>query len=260
VTSATASTESARWRPARAWELVNRNIRSQLSLNRKLEFATLCTMLELRPRDSLLDIGSGDGYWTERFAQRAGRVTGLEPDETVLRHARALRAGPNIMYAQGVAEALPFADGAFDRVVSVSSVEHFRDPVKGLEEMFRVLRPGGRLAISVDTLTRENSSPAFRRWHRQRHHVTTYFREDELASILTAAGFCVDGTTVHMFCSPLSRRAREMFIRRPRLLLPLFPLFRALVALGDAAPSRAHGQIVALAAVRPAADTSRERR
>jgi SAM-dependent methyltransferase len=179
-------------------------------------------------------------------------VTGLEPDPELLGRARRLHNGTNVRYEEGVAESLPFADATFDKVVSVSSVEHFSDPIKGLHEMFRVLRAGGRIAISVDALCAENSSTAFRHWHSARHQVTRYFREEELVSILTAIGFRVERATVHIFCSPLSRWARETFIKRPRLLLPLFPVFRGLVALGDAFPSRTHGQIIALCAVRPA--------
>jgi ubiquinone/menaquinone biosynthesis C-methylase UbiE len=239
---------------------VNRNVRSLLSLNRNREFETLCRMLELEPADSLLDVGSGDGYWTERFAGRVAQVIGLEPDDALLGHARRLHDRTNIRYQQGVGESLPFASATFDKVVSVSSIEHFSDPVKGLEEMFRVLRAGGRIAISVDTLSPENSSSDFRQWHARRHHVIRYFREEELVSILTTIGFRVGRVTLHIFCSPLSRWARETFIRRPRQLLPLFPIFRGLVALGDALPSRTHGQIIALCAVRPAVPGNREAR
>ncbi len=241
-------------------ERVSRNARSLLSLNRSREFGTLCRMLELEPADSLLDVGSGDGYWTERFARRVGQVTGLEPDDAMLGRARRLHDRTNIRYEQGVGESLPFASATFDKVVGVSSLEHFSDPVKGLEEMFRVLREGGRMAISVDTLSPENSSTDFRERHSTRHHVTRYFREEELISILTTIGFRVEPVTMHIFSSPLSRWARETFNKRPRQLLPLFPVFRGLVALGDALPSGTHGQIIAVCAARPAAAGNGEAR
>ena len=232
-------------------ERISRSSRSLLSLNRKREFATLCRMLELNPDDSLLDVGSGDGYWTVRFVRRVGRVTGLEPDDDLLSYARLLHDGPRVRYEHGFGESLPFASETFDKVVSISSLEHFNDPVKGLEEMFRVLREGGRMAISVDSLTAENSSQDFRHWHAARHHATHYFREDELVAVLNEIGFRVESPAQHIVCSPLSRWARQTFIQRPRLLLPLFPVFRGLVALGDAWQA-GHGQIIALCAIRPA--------
>jgi ubiquinone/menaquinone biosynthesis C-methylase UbiE len=233
-------------------ERVSRNMRSLVGLNRHREFEILRRMLELEPSDLLLDVGSGDGFWTARFGRRVAHVIGLEPDAALIGHARRHHERTNVRYEQGVAESLPFADATFDKVVGISSVEHFRDPIKGLHEMFRVLRVGGRMAISVDTLCAENSSADFRQWHNARHQVTRYFREEELVSTLTAIGFCVERATTHIFCSPLSRWARETFIKHPQQLLPLFPVFRGLVALGDAFPSGTHGQMVVLCAVRPA--------
>jgi SAM-dependent methyltransferase len=132
-------------------ERMTRSSRSVLSLNRNREFATLCRMLELNRGDSLLGVGSGDGYWTARFARRVAQVTGLEPDDTLLGCARRLHDGTSVRYEQGFGESLPFASGTFDKVVSVSSVEHFSDPVKGLEEMFRVLRAGGASRVRRST-------------------------------------------------------------------------------------------------------------
>ena len=93
---------TAEVRAGTALERVSRNARGLLSLNRSLEFGTLCRMLELEPADSLLDVGSGDGYWTERFARRAGQVTGLEPDDAMLGRACRLHDRTNIRYEQGV--------------------------------------------------------------------------------------------------------------------------------------------------------------
>jgi hypothetical protein len=83
--------------------------------------------------------------------------------------------------------------------------------------------------------------------------VTTYFTEDELVRIMSTIGFQVDGGATHIFSSALSRWARETFIRRPYQLLPLLPVFRGLVAVGDRLPAGAHGQIIVLSAARPAA-------
>ena len=66
---------------------------------------------------------------------RGNHVTGLEPDDALLVDARMLHRQTNVEYVKATAESLPFPSSAFDKVVSMSSVEHFEDPVNGLREM-----------------------------------------------------------------------------------------------------------------------------
>ena len=61
----------------------------------------------------------------------------------------ARRRHPDARFETGDAEALPFADGAFDAAVSGYGIIHLPRPAAALAEMARVLRPGGRLAVSV---------------------------------------------------------------------------------------------------------------
>lgn len=234
-------------------ERASRSIRSLVTLNRDREFKHLRDGLALRPGDRLLDVGSGDGFWTARFAQHCGQVLGLEPDDTLRGYAKRLHRPENVAYYAGFAECLPFPAESFDKVVSISSVEHFADPTGGLREMVRVLKPGGRLAISVDSLLPENASTEFRRWHSTRHFVTHYFHQDELLDILQQAGLEIDPPgPIHLFRSRLAAGCRAFFIRRPRLLLPLFPLAYICVRLGDRLANNMHGQILITAATKPA--------
>jgi ubiquinone/menaquinone biosynthesis C-methylase UbiE len=225
--------------------------RSLLTLNRDREYATLKHMLALRTSDTVLDAGSGDGFWTARFATHCAHITGLEPDERMVEYARTLHQGPNVVYICGVAEALPFPKSTFDKVVSISCLEHFADPLQGLREMARVLKPGGRLAISVDSLLPENSTASFRAWHKRRHFVTQYFHRDELLSMLKTVGLhCESERIVHLFRSRLAARLRQVFIRHPRFWLPLFPLLYGTVRLADWLADDMHGQIIVVTATR----------
>ena len=63
--------------------------------------------------------------------------------------AVARQKAPGITWRRGTAESLPFADHAFDRVVSQFGLMFFDDPVQALAEMARVTRPGGRIAVAV---------------------------------------------------------------------------------------------------------------
>src|SRR5690606_14251013 len=73
--------------------------------------------------------------------------TGLDRNEGMLAVAR--REAPGIEWRAGRAEALPFLDGAFDAVVSQFGLMFFEDRVAALREIWRVLRPGGRMALAV---------------------------------------------------------------------------------------------------------------
>jgi SAM-dependent methyltransferase len=104
----------------------------------------------LEPGQKVLDVACGTGVLARRALERVrpgGAVTGLDRNDGMLAVAR--RQTPGIAWHSGQAEALPFGDGAFDAVVSQFGLMFFEDQVKALREMWRVLRPGGRLAVAV---------------------------------------------------------------------------------------------------------------
>lgn len=227
---------------------LNAVIRSLCSLNRNREFALLRQRAWDSRRGALLDIGSGDGFWTERFAKDFERSYGLEPDPQAIRTAQKLH-GSRTRYVHGHAENLCFEDEAFDCVVSVSCFEHFRSAQCALRESYRVLAPGGTLAISVDSLLPANSSLRFRAWHSKKYFVTEYFSEKRLTEMLVDAGFVVEhGHTRHLITSRLSALIRELYLHHPRLLLPFFPILYLLVLGADRWGEQTPGQILVMSA------------
>ena len=214
---------------------LSRNARSILHLNRPREVAVLTKMLGLDSGHRLLDVGCGDGYLTTKFARHVRQVVGIDPDATMLAKARLLHSRPNIEYEIGLAEKLPYADAAFDRVVAVSVVEHFNSPGGGLKEMARVLKPGGVLAISVDSLLPENSPDNFRRWHAARYHVTTYFRRDQILALLRDCGLIPDEAGMDkIHTSQLAGALRRFYMRHKAWCFPFFPFFLVGCRFADA--------------------------
>jgi len=104
----------------------------------------------IRRGDRVLDVACGTGVLARAVAEAVGpvgSVMGLDLDPGML--TIAARVAPSISWYRGVAENLPFHDAAFDAVVSQFGLMFVQDRSSALREMWRVLRPGGRMTVAV---------------------------------------------------------------------------------------------------------------
>jgi ubiquinone/menaquinone biosynthesis C-methylase UbiE len=108
-------------------------------------YSWILKILRGRPGDRLLDVASGEGVLL-RLAVRAGFDTWGIDLSTAAMQITKLQV-PQARVVRGEGETLPWADALFDYVTNLGSLEHFLDPVRGVREMARVLKPTGLCCV-----------------------------------------------------------------------------------------------------------------
>jgi len=166
--------------------------------------------LDIQPGHRLLDAGCGEGRHCFGSLYRGANVVGLDLDLDAMREAsRNLRErgeehGRMGAMLQGDAFHLPFASGSFDRIICSEVMEHVHDYRGAIRELYRVAKPGAKVAITIPTATSEQiylrlgdeyfESPG--------GHIRI-FRPRDLAVAMAAAGFDAVGCGfAHGFHTP----------------------------------------------------------
>ena len=152
-------------------------------------------LIQLEPGQIVLDLGSGGGIDVLLSAKRVGptgKAYGVDMTDEMLALAREnqRKAGAtNVEFLKGTIEAIPLPDNSVDVIISNCVINLSSDKDKVLREAFRVLKPGGRFAVS-DVVVRGEVPPAVRRsmelWV---GCIAGALEESEFASKLRAAGF-----------------------------------------------------------------------
>jgi SAM-dependent methyltransferase len=110
----------------------------------------LCEAADLRAGSKVLDVATGSGNTALGAARRRCEVTGVDYVAALLERAqeRAAAERLEIRFEEGDAENLPYADGAFDTVMSTFGAMFAPDQERAARELLRVCRPGGRIALT----------------------------------------------------------------------------------------------------------------
>jgi ubiquinone/menaquinone biosynthesis C-methylase UbiE len=111
------------------------------------------SLLDLHPDDRVLEIGFGPGADLARASKMVTFVAGVDHSDVMVRqasrrNAAAIRDG-RVQLQLGSANSLPYPDAHFDKVFAINSAQFWKDSVKTLTELARVLKPGGWAALAV---------------------------------------------------------------------------------------------------------------
>jgi len=219
--------------------------------SRAIEFRIMIGWLGHEGR--ALDLGAGNGEFSAQLSLRGYRVVAFDLDATALRSGREQHRCA-IEWVAGDATRLPFADGAFDCVLCNSAIEHFSDDQATLREVARVIKAGGQLVVTTDSLPSHPSrwlrlipaswrreglqsnvdlAKAIADSHQKRHHVVHFYDAERLNTLLREHGFRVEAWRYYMngvfsqgiFEMHLLLNALDFYNRLSRRLYPLFAPF-----------------------------------
>ncbi len=160
-----------------------------ISFVRRLEWRKLLAWLHPEAGDKVLDVASGSGELSLLVAKKGCLVSGVDLSEDGIKFARRLlqRAGIPGDFKIGDAEHLPYPDGYFDKVICSSALEHFSNDVQALQEMKRVLKPGGKLVLTVDSLNYPINDK-LKALHKAVFSVVHYYTRDDFRNKLNLVG------------------------------------------------------------------------
>lgn len=108
---------------------------------------TVVDMANINGNSLVLEVGCGTGFTTEEIVRRTGENKVVAVDLTPEQMMKARAKLTNVNYFLGDAENLPFKDDFFDAAISAGSIEYWPHPQKGIEEMARVTKSGGKVVI-----------------------------------------------------------------------------------------------------------------
>jgi ubiquinone/menaquinone biosynthesis C-methylase UbiE len=126
-------------------------LRNESDVAYKRRVRRMLAYLDLAPGQVVLDCGTGMGFYSKAILDLlpACRVTGIDFEDRVLRYAQGHLAARGVALIRGDIHHLPYAAECFDRVVMSEVLEHLRDDAAALQEVKRVIKPGGILAMTV---------------------------------------------------------------------------------------------------------------
>lgn len=152
--------------------------------------------------DAVVDVGCGSGWYLELLLRMGADVTGVDYSAEMLRLSSARLAGWDPAcwrLLQGNACALNLPNTRFDVAIAIGLLDYLPDPTPALRELHRVLKPNGRLIVTIPRrpspffFLRTRPGNLMRRWLLGLPPILTALTRDEVQALMTRLGFAVQG-------------------------------------------------------------------
>ncbi|UCB60254.1 MAG: class I SAM-dependent methyltransferase [Candidatus Bathyarchaeota archaeon] len=187
-----------------------------------MEWDLISNWLQASTNEAILDVGCADGFYTRKLARRRCNALGIELDKDAVRLACRHESTRGIEFLIGDAQKLPIKGESLDKIILVSVLEHIPNDDYTLKEIARVLKAGGCLVMSLDSLSHKTTSDLMRERHRKRHRVKTFYTIPSIRKKLKRNGLHLErGQYI------LSSRLSNMFLklRHAHITFPIaYPL------------------------------------
>ncbi len=156
----------------------------------------IVSLIPNEQRLEILDVGCGNGLFTVPLAENH-HLCGIDFSEGMIEYAFA----NGLDAKQGSAEELPYEDDSFDAVLSIEMIQCVPNFKKAIEEMARVLKPGGKLVLQ--TLNRRSWLRRFHSLFEKNYRELHMFRSEELRELAEGAGLGVRSVVYNSYPVPL---------------------------------------------------------
>ena len=146
-------------------------------------------MMEIARDENVIDVGCGAG-WLSRILARGvgnGRVVGMDISDEMIHHARSASVEfENLVFVVGEVSEIPWESNFFSKAISVESAYYWPEPLRGLQEIYRVLREGGSAWILINYYL---DNPYCHQWGQLLKIPTYLLSAEDWAALFRDAGF-----------------------------------------------------------------------
>lgn len=152
-------------------------------------YQNMAQVLQLQPEDDLLEVACGNGYFLKKHASHVHSVAGLDLSELAVKMATKRNKDRVVAgtaeFVQGEASQLPWKDSKFSVATAMGGFPMFPKPLESLKEMYRVLRPGGRVVVNIEWNAEDGKDHS----KDVKKYGMWLWTEDDVRTMLREAGF-----------------------------------------------------------------------